>query len=70
MQTMIQRIPHWLAWPMSALSTLAAIGGAALFFFSAVYADYGHAVWGGVLFASAALAWYVGDMAAANRPLD
>jgi len=63
-------VPHWLAWPTSALSTLGALGGAVLFFLSAVFADYELAIWGAGAFTGAAVLWFVGDMAASNRPLD
>jgi hypothetical protein len=68
MNTIARFIPHWLAWPMSALSTLGALGGAVLFFFSAVFADYQLAIWGAIVFTGAAALWFVGDMAASNRP--
>jgi hypothetical protein len=55
---------------MSALSTLSALVGAGLFFSSAAFADYALAIWGGIAFVAAGLLWYVGDMAASNRPID
>lgn len=70
MQSLVRLIPHWLAWPMSALATLAAGTGAVLFFFSAVFGESQTAVWGGVVFVAAAVLWYLGDMAASNRPFD
>ena len=70
MQHLSQYVPHWLAWPLSALATIAAVAGAVLFFFSAVLGDYVPAVWGGVAFVGAGMLWYGGDMAAANRPFE
>ena len=70
MHTFAEYVPDWLAWPMSALSTLSALAGAGLFFTSAAFADYTLAIWGGIAFVAAGLLWYVGDMAASNRPID
>jgi len=70
MNALARFVPHWLAWPMSALSTLGALGGAVLFFLSAVFADYELAIWGAAAFVGAAVVWFLGDMAASNRPFD
>ncbi len=61
-------VPHWLGWPMSALSTLTAFTGAGLLFAAAAFASIAAAVWGGVAFGVAAITWHVADIAEANRP--
>jgi hypothetical protein len=63
-------IPARLARPLSALATLVAIGGAALFFHSAAFGQYHSAIWGTVAFLGAGLLWYAGDIATGNRPID
>ncbi len=70
METFSQYIPYWLAWPLTALATIAALAGAVLFFFSAALGEYVPAVWGGVAFVGGGILWYGGDMAASNRPFD
>jgi hypothetical protein len=64
-------IPHWLAWPVNMLSTLAAFGGAGLIFYAAAFGDgdYLPVVWAGAAFAGAAVLWHIADMASGNRPL-
>ena len=62
-------IPHWLAWPMSALSVISAFAGAVLIFASAALGSIAAAVWGGISFVVAAVAWHIGDYAQANRPV-
>jgi hypothetical protein len=67
---MISRyIPHWLAWPVGALSTLGALAGSGLMFYSAAYGEYVPAIWAVAVFVGSGLLWYVSDMAAGNRPL-
>lgn len=61
-------IPYWLAWPMSALSTLAGFVGAGLLFAAAALGSVSAAVWGGIAFLAAAVTWHVADFAQANRP--
>ncbi len=61
-------VPHWLGWPMSALSTLTAFTGAGLLFAAAAFASIAAAVWGGFAFLVAAITWHVADIAEANRP--
>lgn len=68
MFTITQYVPHWLAWPASALSTLGAIAGSGLVFHSAAFGEVTTAIWGGVAFAVAAVFWFVADVAAGNRP--
>lgn len=68
-QRLASLVPHWLAWPLSALSTIGALGGAALVFFAAVYGEYVTAAWGGVAFVVSAGLWYLADFAAGNRPV-
>jgi hypothetical protein len=55
---------------MSVLSFGAAITGSVFFFLTAALAEWSRALWGGIAFAAAAVAWYLADMAAANRPPD
>jgi len=64
---LIEYVPSWIAWPMSVLSTLSALGGAALIFYAAVYGETTHAIWAGVVFGASAVLWYVSDFAASNR---
>jgi len=66
---MSEYIPHWLAWPVSLLSTLAALTGCGLIFWAAAYGEYPPAIWAAAAFAGAAVFWYLADMAATNRPL-
>jgi len=70
MENLTEYIPHWLAWPLSALAMIAGLAGAVLFFFSAALGEYTPAIWGGVAFVGAGILWYGGDMAASNRPFD
>lgn len=60
-------VPHWLSWPASTLSTLAAVAGAGLVLHSAAFGEVGSAIWSGISFAVAAVLWYVADVAASNR---
>jgi hypothetical protein len=62
-------IPYWLAWPFGMLSTLAALGGVGLIFWSAAFGEYVPAIYGAVVFAAAAILWHIADMAAHNRPI-
>ncbi len=64
----VRFIPHGLAWPLSALSTLAGFAGAALVFAAAALGSIMAAVWAGVAFAAAAVLWHLSDYAEANRP--
>mgnify|MGYP001817636393 CR=1 FL=1 len=70
MDRLVASLPARLARPMNVLDTLVAIGGAALFFHSASFGEYHSAIWGAVAFLGAGLLWYVGDMAAGNRPFE
>ncbi len=70
MNPLAEYLPPWLAWPLSALSTVAALAGAVLLFFAAALGEYAPAVWGGVVFVAAGALWYLADMAASNRPID
>jgi len=58
-------IPEWLARPAAVLSTVAALTGAVLVFWSAVTGGYWWAIWGVASFVGAALLWHVADYAAA-----
>jgi hypothetical protein len=71
MNRIARYIPHWLAWPVNLLSTLTALGGAALIFYGAAFADgdLKPFIWGGIVFVIAAVLWHIADMAAANRPV-
>ena len=71
MQYIARFIPYWLAWPVNLLSTLAAFVGAGLVFYAAAFGDgdYTAMVWGGVVFAGAAVLWHIADMASGNRPI-
>ena len=62
-------IPRWLAWPMSALAMIAAFGGTGLVGAAASLGNIPAAVWGGVAFLVAAVAWHIADFARANRPV-
>ena len=57
-------IPEWLARPAAVTSTLTALAGAGMVFWSAVSGSYWWAIWGGVCFAAAGLLWYLADYAA------
>ena len=59
-------IPHWLAWPVSALSMLMALAGAILVFSAAAFASIAAAIWSVIAFAGAAIAWHVADYADGN----
>ena len=61
-------VPHQLAWPMSALSTIAAFGGALLVFIAAALGSITAGVWGGAAFLVAAITWHLADFAQSNRP--
>jgi hypothetical protein len=71
MDQLIAYIPHWLAWPLSLLSTAAAVAAAGLIFYGAGFGDGGITpfVWGGIAFAAAGLLWWISDLASSNRPL-
>ena len=58
-------IPQWLSRPAAVLSTLAALTGSGLIFWSAVTGGYWWAIWGASSFVGAALLWHVTDYAAA-----
>jgi multisubunit Na+/H+ antiporter MnhE subunit len=62
-------IPHWLAWPVSLLSTVVALTGCGLIFWAAADGEYTPAVWAAGAFVGAGVLWYLADMAASNRPL-
>jgi hypothetical protein len=70
MDRLTASVPARLARPMGVLATLVAVGASALFFHSAAFGEYHSAVWGTVAFLGAGLLWYVGDVAAGNRPID
>lgn len=59
-------IPGWLAWPLSAASTLTALGGAALTFLAAASGSIAAAVWGVITFVVAGALWYAADYAQHN----
>lgn len=63
---LVARLPGWLAWPMSALATLLALGGAVLVFLAAVFGSISAAVWSAAAFVVAAIAWHLADYADAN----
>lgn len=71
MERITEYLPHWLAWPVSLLSTAAAIAGAGLVFYGAAFGDGAlpHFVWGGACFVAAGLLWWLSDLASTNRPL-
>jgi len=71
MDQLTEYIPHWLAWPLSLLSTAAAAAGAGLIFYGAGFGDGDLApfVWGGIAFAVSGLLWWISDLASSNRPL-
>jgi hypothetical protein len=56
-------IPEWLARPASMLSTLAALAGAGLVFWSAVTGGYWWAIWGVISFVAGGCLWYLADYA-------
>ncbi|MEE9299374.1 MAG: hypothetical protein V3V29_10130 [Acidimicrobiia bacterium] len=60
-------IPNSLAWPLSALSTLAGFAGAALLFTAAALGSITAASWSAVAFAAAAVFWHLSDYAESNR---
>lgn len=58
-----------MAWPMSALATLAAFAGGLLIFLSAALGSISAAIGSGISFVVAAIAWHIGDFAEGNRKL-
>lgn len=68
-QRVVELIPPSLAWPLSALSSLAALGASALVFHAAAFGQPTSAIWGGIVFAVAGGLWYLSDLAGANRPM-
>ena len=60
-------MPGWLAWPLTAASTLAALGGAALILAAAALGSITAAIWAGIVFLLAAGLWYAADIAQTNR---
>ena len=66
-ERLAEMIPGWLAWPASAVSTLAAAGAAALMFLAAMNGDWTPVYWAGALFVVASVLWHLADMAGANR---
>jgi hypothetical protein len=62
-----QLVPGWLAWPSSALSTLAALVGSGLVLHAAAFGSVWSAVWAGVAFALAAVLWFLADIATSGR---
>lgn len=69
LERLTEKVPPGLAWPLSALSTIAAFAGSALFFHAAAFGRPASAIWGGALLVAAGLLWYVADIAASNRPV-
>ena len=69
LQGLTEKVPHALAWPLSALSTITAFAGAALFFHAAAFGQPSSAIWGGALLVGAGVLWYLADFAASNRPV-
>jgi multisubunit Na+/H+ antiporter MnhE subunit len=57
-----RRIPHWLAWPILALSTLIATAGALLVFYAAANGEYTPAVLAVGVYVVAAILWYLADI--------
>lgn len=55
-------IPRWVALPVLALSTLAAVGGALLMLYAAAQGEYTPAMLSVGVFAGAALLWYAADL--------
>lgn len=72
MEQIVRLIPHWLAWPLNAASTLAGLTGAGLVFYGAAFGDGSLTpyVWGAVAFTVAAVLWFVADLASSNHPTD
>jgi hypothetical protein len=62
------QIPHWLALPILALSTLTAAAGALLMLYAAANGEYTPALLSVAVFAGAALLWYAADVAGHQRP--
>ena len=71
MNRIIQYIPYWLAWPVSLLSTVAAVAGAAFVFYGAGFGDgeLEPFVRAAIAFAASGVLWFFADMASSNRPL-
>ena len=71
MNRIIRYIPHWLAWPVNLLSTLAAIIGAGLLFYGAGFGDgdLDPFIWAAIAFAGSGILWFFADLASSNRPL-
>lgn len=67
MTGLTEYLPAWLAWPSSALSTLAALTGSGLMLHAAAFASVASALWAGVAFVVAGVLWFVADFATANR---
>ena len=60
-------IPGWLAWPLSAASTVTALGAVALVFLAAATGSIAAMVWAVVVFAGSGTLWYAADYAQHNR---
>lgn len=63
LEHLVRLLPPWLAWPMSALSTLAGFVGAGLILFAAATGSVPAAVWAGVSFLAAAIFWHIAEFA-------
>lgn len=59
-------LPHSLAWPMSALSTVTGVAGSGLILWAAATGSIAAAIWSGVCFVLAAVAWHLAEFAAAD----
>jgi hypothetical protein len=62
-----ERLPSWLAWPASALSTLAAVAGSGFVLHAAAFGSVWSAAWAAAAFATAAVLWFLADLATAGR---
>lgn len=67
MTRFVEHLPAWLAWPASALSTLAALAGSGLMLHAAAFGSVPSALWAGLAFVVAGASWFLADLATTNR---
>jgi hypothetical protein len=67
LEALAETIPAWLAWPLSAGSTVCAIAGGALVMLAAAFGSIGAVIWAAVAFGVSGTLWYAADYAQLNR---
>lgn len=63
LSAIVDRLPDWMAMPLSVAALLAAATATGLMLLAAVYGDPVPAYWGGGLFALGGLLWLAADHA-------